>query len=48
MCHDKVDEIIEEFLESIIYRNQVVLKTSTKGSEFVFDWVHLLYYKCHC
>ena len=28
-------------------RYQIGLETSMKGSEFLFDCVHLLYYKCH-
>ena len=28
-------------------RYQIRLKTSMKGSDFIFDCVHLLYYKCH-
>ena len=28
-------------------RYQIVLKTSLRGSDFIFDCVHLLYYKCH-
>ena len=47
MCHDKADEIIEELFESIISRNQIGLETSMKGSQFVFDCVHLFYYKFH-
>ena len=28
-------------------RYQTGLKTSMRGSDFIFDCVHLLYYKCH-
>ena len=34
-------------ITSLLSRYQIELETSVKGSEFVFDCVHLLYYKCH-
>ena len=42
----KEDEVIKELFNSLknIYPNNL---GSMKGSEFVFDYVHLLYYKCH-
>ena len=46
MVTDKADEVIEELFESLRNRYQKNLE-SIKGSEFVFDYVHLLYYKCH-
>ena len=46
MINDEVDEVIEESFESLRNRYQNNLETSMKGSEFVFDYVHLLYYKC--
>ena len=46
MINDKADQIIKELFDSIKSRYQNNLK-SMKGSEFVFDYVHLLYYKCH-
>ena len=45
MVNDKVDEIIEELFHSLKNRYQINLE-SMKGSEFVFDYFHLLYYKC--
>ena len=47
MRNDKTDadEIIELF-DSLKNRYQNNLE-SMKGSEFVFDYVQLLYYKCH-
>ena len=44
MINDKVDEIIEKLLDSILNRCQNNLE-SMRGSEFVFEYVHLLYYK---
>ena len=46
MINDKVDEIIEEHLDSLNNRCQTNL-SSMEGSEFVFYYVQLLYYKCH-
>ena len=46
MMNDKADEITEELFDSLknSYQNNL---ESMKGSEFVFDYVYLLYYKCH-
>ena len=46
MTNDKADEIIEELFDSLKNRYQNNLE-SMKGSECVFDYVYLLYYKCH-
>ena len=43
---DKADKIIEELFDSLKNRYQNNLE-SMKGSEFVFNYVHLLYYKCY-
>ena len=43
MINDKVDEIFQSFLS----KYQIGLETSIKGSDFVFDYDHLLYQKCH-
>ena len=47
MSHDKADEVIEELFESLLSRYLIGLKTPVKGSDFIFDCVDLLYYKCH-
>ena len=47
MINDKVDEVIEELFQSLLNRYQIGLETSMRGSNFIFDCVHLLYYKCH-
>ena len=44
--NDRADEIIEESFGSFINRYKNNLE-QIKGSGFVFDQVHLLYYKCH-
>ena len=46
MINDEADNVIEEFFNSLKNRYQNDLK-SMKVSEFVFDYVHLLYHKCH-
>ena len=47
MINDKADEVREEFFQSFLSRYQIGLETSMKGNDFIFDCVHLLYYKCH-
>ena len=44
--NDEWDEIIGERFDSLRNRQQNNTE-SMKGSEFVFDYVRLLYYKCH-
>ena len=46
MVNDEADEVIKELFESLKRRHQCNLELM-KGSEFVFDYVHLLYYECH-
>ena len=46
MINYEADEITRELFDSLGNRYQNNLE-SMKGSEFVFDYVHLLYYKCH-
>ena len=46
MINDKSDKIIEKFFDLLKNRYQSNLE-SMKSSEFVFDYVHLQYYKCH-
>ena len=43
-CKDKGDEFIEKCFESLLNRYQVRLETTIRGSDFIFDCVHLLYY----
>ena len=47
MNNDYADKFIEELFQSHLSRHQIGLETSIKGSYFVFNCVHLLYYKCH-
>ena len=46
MINDKADEVIKELFDSLKNRYQNNLE-SMKGSEFFFDYAHLLYCKCH-
>ena len=45
MINDEADEVIKEPFDSLKNRYQNNLE-SMKASEFVFDYVHLIYYKC--
>ena len=47
MTNEKEDKIIEELFESVCNRSQNNFEKLIKGSEFVFHYVYLLYYKCH-
>ena len=46
MINDEADEVMKEFSESLKNRYQNNLE-SMKVNEFVFNYVYLLYYKCH-
>ena len=46
MINDEADDVVKEFFDPLKNRYQNNLELM-KGSEFVFDYVHLLYYKCH-
>ena len=46
MNNDETDEFMKELFDSLKNRYQNNLE-SMKGSEFVFDYDHLLYYKCN-
>ena len=47
MINEKADEVVEELLKSLFNRYQINLEKLFKGSEFVFNYVRLLYYKFH-
>ena len=47
MVNDKADEVVEELSESLLNRYQNNQEKQIKSSEFDFDYVHLLYCKCH-
>ena len=45
--NDEADKVIKKLFKSLEKRYQNNLEKSMEGREFVFDYVHLLYYKCH-
>ena len=47
MIYDNADEAVEKPFESLVNRYQIGLETPMRGSDFIFDWVYLFYYKCH-
>ena len=46
MINDVADEVTKKLFKSLIKRYQNNLG-KMKGSEFVFNYVDFLYYKCH-
>ena len=46
LINDKADKAIKELFDSMTNRYQNNLE-SMKGNNFVFNYVQLLYYKCH-
>ena len=44
--NDEAEEVIKELFDSLKNRYQNNLE-SMKSRDFVFDYVHLFYYKCH-
>ena len=47
MIYDNPDEIIEERFDLLLSKYQIGLETQMKRSDFIFDCVNLLYYKCY-
>ena len=43
----ETDEVIKELFESFLTRYQIGLEESMKSNDFFFDYVDLLYCKCH-
>ena len=43
----KANQVVEKLFRSLLNRYQNNLETSMKCSDFTFDCVHLLYYKCN-
>ena len=39
--------VIEKIIKSIHSKYQENIETSVKGSDFIFNSVQLMYYKCH-
>ena len=47
IINDKADEVLENIFDSLNKKYQIILEKSMRGSDFIFDCVHVLYYKCH-
>ena len=47
MINDKTDEVIVELFQSLLFKFQIELETSMRGSYFICDCLYLLYCKCH-
>ena len=45
--YDNVNDVVDELFESLLSRYHIGLETSMRESDFIFDLVQLLYYKCH-
>ena len=45
--YEQTNEVIRELFELLLYRYQIGLKISIKGSDFTTDSVNLLHCKCH-
>ena len=46
MPYDNGNDIVNELFESLFSRCLICLETSMRGSDFIFDSVQLLHYKC--
>ena len=47
MIYDNVNDLFDERFEWLLSRYQIGLETSMRGSNFIFDLIQQLYYKCH-
>ena len=45
--NDKAGKVIEKLFKKLLNRYQNKLETSKRGSDFIFDCIHLYLYKCH-
>ena len=43
MINGKAEDVIKKSFESLLNRYQIRLETSMRGSNFIFDCVHLLH-----
>ena len=46
LINDTANEVVKELFDSLKKRYQKNLESMT-GNEFLFEHVHLMYYKCH-
>ena len=47
MTYDNVNGVIKEIFEVLLFRYQIELETSIRGSDCTLEGVNLLYYQCH-
>ena len=47
MFYNTANEVADELFKSFYSRYQGNLETSMRGSDFIFDSVQLMHYKCH-
>ena len=47
ISYNDANEVVDELFQSLRSRHQVNLETSMKGSDFIFDSVQLMHYKCY-
>ena len=47
MTYDNANDVVYELFESLFSRYQIGLETLIRGSDFIFDSVQPLCYKCH-
>ena len=47
ISYSEVNEVVNKLFKSLRSKFQENLETSMKGSDFIFDSVQLMYYKCH-
>ena len=47
MINDKAEEVIKKPLGLLFNKYQLGLKTAMRCSDFIFNCVYLLYYKCY-
>ena len=47
MSYDNANGVVNEIFESLLSRYQIGLEISTSETDFIFESVKLLYYKCH-
>ena len=45
--YNDANEVVDELFDSFRLRHQDNLEKSVEGSEFIFDLVQMMYYKCH-
>ena len=46
MAYDNGNDIVDKLFESLFMIYQIGLETPMRGSNYIFDSVQLLYYKC--